>query len=181
MTRLSNEQIMDFLDGTLSSEEAARIESHLKQSAEDRELVDELRFATQSLHEFNTAEYGAEPLRVSDNFWPELRGKLGPAPKRGFLRQLAKSFNGAGAAKPAVRYSFGAALAALTLALGMLMFAPKNATAPLVADEMTQADKNFVQQSLKQHETYVQSAPVAGDVTAAENGSDEGDDDANPQ
>ncbi len=181
MTRLSNEQIMDFLDGTLSPQENARIESHLEHSPEDRELVDELRFATQSLHDFNTLEYGAEPLRVSDNFWPELRGKLGPAPKRGFFRQLSKSFNGAGASKPAVRYSFGAAFAALALALGMLMFAPKNAQSPVVAGQMTQADKNFVQQSLKQHETYVQSAPVAGDVAAAENGSDEGDDDANPQ
>ena len=70
MTRLSNEQIMDFLDGTLSREESARIESHLLNSPEDRELVDELRFATQSLHDFNVAEYGDEPLRVSDNFWP---------------------------------------------------------------------------------------------------------------
>ena len=61
------------------------------------------------------------------------------------------------------------------------MFAPKNAQSPVVAGEMTTADKMFVQQSLKQHETYVQSAPVAGDVAAAENGTDEGDDDANPQ
>ena len=181
MTRLSNEQIMDYLDGTLSRDERARIESHLLQSPEDRELVDELRFATSSLHDFNVAEYGAEPMRVSDNFWPELRGKLGPAPKRGFFRQLSKSFNGVGAAKPAMRYSFGAGFAALILALGALMFAPKNAQTPVYAEKMTQADKNFVQLSLKQHETYVQSAPVAGDVAAAENGSDEGDDDANPQ
>lgn len=180
MTRLSNEQIMDFLDGVLSPEEMARVESHLEHTPEDRELVDELRFATQSLHDFNVAEYGAEPVRVSDNFWPELREKLGPAPKRGFFRQLATSFNGAGASKPAVRYSFGAAFAALVLALGALMFAPKNSTAPAMA-EMTQADKMFVQQSLKQHETYVQSAPVAGDKAAMDISNDEGDDDANPQ
>lgn len=180
MTRLSNEQIMDFLDGALSPEEMASIESHLDTNADDRALVEELRFATQSLHDFNAMEYGTEPLRVSDNFWPELRGKLGPAPKRGFFRQLAKSFNGVGAAKPAVRYSFGAAFAALVLALGALMFAPKNAQTPVVAD-ITKADQAFIQQSLKQHETYVQTAPVAGDVSAVENGSDEGDDDANPQ
>ena len=120
-------------------------------------------------------------MRVSDNFWPELRGKLGPAPKAGFFRQLSKSFNGVGASKPATRYSFGAAFAALILALGVLMFSPKNAQNIAVAEKMTQADKNFVELSLKQHETYVQSAPVAGDVAAAENGTDEGDDDANPQ
>jgi len=181
MTRLSNEQIMDFLDGALSPEEMASIESHLDTNADDRALVEELRFATQSLHDFNAMEYGAEPLRVSDNFWPELRGKLGPAPKRGFFSQLAKSFNGVGAAKPAVRYSFGAAFAALVLALGVFMLAPKNAQNLAVAGDITAADQTFIQQSLKQHETYVQTAPVAGDVSAVENGSDEGDDDANPQ
>ncbi len=179
MTRLSNEQIMDYLDGTLSPQEAARIESHLQASAEDRELVDELRFATQSLHEFNALEYGAEPMRVSDNFWPELRGKLGPAPKRGFFSQLSKSLSGAGAKKPAVRYSFGAAFAALVLALGALFFAPKNAQNP--AQALTTADQTFIQQSLKQHETYVQTAPVAGDKAAMDTITDEGDDDANPQ
>lgn len=181
MTRLSNEQIMDYLDGTLSPQEIARIESHLQASAEDRELVDELRFATQSLHEFNVAQYGAEPMRVSENFWPELRGKLGPAPKRGFFSQLSRSLSGAGTKKPAVRYSFGAALAALVLAFGVFMFAPKNAQNPVVAGEITQSDKNFIQQSLKQHETYVQTAPVAGDKSAMEASTDEGDDDANPQ
>ena len=181
MTRLSNEQIMDFLDATLSPEEMARIESHLDSNTEDRELVEELRFATQSLHDFNVAEYGAEPMRVGENFWPELREKLGPAPKRGFFRQLVKSFNGAGAAKPAVRFSFGAAFAALVIALGALMFAPKNATAPVQADVMTQADLNFVQQSLKQHESYVKAPPVVGDVAASEQSSEEGDDDGNPQ
>lgn len=180
MTRLSNEQIMDYLDGTLSPQEIARIESHLQANAEDQELVDELRFATQSLHDFNALEYGAEPMRASDNFWPELRGKLGPAPKRGFFRQLATSFNGTGARKPAVRYSFGAAFAALVLALGALFLAPKSAT-HMAQAEITQADKNFIQQSLKQHESYVQSAPVAGDVSAMDTSTDEGDDDANPQ
>ena len=179
MTRLSNEQIMDYLDGTLSPQEAARIESHLQASAEDRELVDELRFATQSLHDFNVAQYGAEPMRASENFWPELRGKLGPAPKRGFFRQLSTSFNGAGARKPAVRYSFGAAFAALVLALGALFFAPKNATHQALA--LTPADQTFIQQSLKQHESYVQSAPVAGDVSAIDSSTDEGDDNSNPQ
>ncbi len=171
---------MDYLDDTLSPQEIARIESHLQDSAEDRELVDELRFATQSLQDFNVAQYGAEPMRVSENFWPELRGKLGPAPKRGFFSQLSRSMGGAGAKKPAVRYSFGAAFAALVLALGALFFAPKNST-PVAQAEITQADKNFIQQSLKQHESYVQSAPVAGDVSAMDASTDEGDDDANPQ
>lgn len=181
MTRLSNEQILDYLDGALSPEERARIEAHLLTSPEDRQLVDEVRFATQALHDFNVAQYGAEPMRVSDNFWPTLRDKLGPAPKRSFFPSLVKSLGGAGATKPALRFSFGAALAALVLGLGALMFAPHNAQQPVVATEMTQADKAFVQQSLKQHETYVQSAPVAGDVSALESNSDEGDDDGNPQ
>ncbi|RYX84887.1 hypothetical protein EON83_08070 [bacterium] len=180
MTRLSNEQIMDFLDGTLSPQERAHIESHLDSNPEDRELVEELRFATQSLHEFNVAEYGSEPMRVGDNFWPELREKLGPAPKRSFFRSLVKSLNGMGAAKPTMRYSFGAAFAALVLALGMLMFGPKDTQRPAMAD-LTAADQTFIQQSLKQHESYVSTAPIAGDVDAVETSSDEGDDNAGPQ
>ncbi len=180
MTRLSSEQIMDYLDGTLPPEERVRVESHLQGSAEDRELVDELRFATQSLHDFNALEYGAEPMRTSEKFWPELRDKLGPPPKRGFFRQISKLLNRAGASKPAVRYSFGAAFAALVLALGFFMAAPKNAQPTAVAD-ITTADQQFIQQSLQQHETYVQSAPVAGDVSAVETGADEATDDTNPR
>jgi len=181
MTHLPNELIMDFLDGTLSPEEMARVESHLEHSPADRDLVDEIRFATTSLRDFNTLEYGAEPMRAGDNFWPELRGKLGPPPKRGFFRQLAKSLNSAGASKPAARYSFGVAVAGLVIALGAFMLAPKNAQQTAVAGQLTPADQMFVQQSLKQHETYVQGKPVAGDVSAVESGTDEGNDDAIPQ
>jgi len=180
MTRLSNEQIMDFLDGVLSPEEMARVESHLKNSPEDRALVDEIRFATQSLRDFDTLEYGQEPLRVSENFWPHLRDNLGPAPKRGFFRGLWKSFNSAGASKPVARYSVGLAMAGLVVAMAAFMFAPRNST-PSIQAAMTQSDRQFVQQSLKQHETYVQSAPVAGDVSALDSSNDEGDDDANPR
>jgi len=180
MTRLSNEQIMDFLDGVLSPDEIARVESHLEHSPDDRALVDEMRFATQSLRDFDSLEYGNEPLRASENFWPQLREKLGPPPKRGFFRGLWKSFNSAGASKPAVRYSFGAAFAALVLALGFFMAAPRNSTQSANA-EMTQSDKQFIAQSLKQHETYVQSAPIAGDVSALDTSNDEGDNDNNPR
>jgi len=180
MTRLSNEQIMDFLDGVLSPDEMARVESHLEHSPGDRDLVDEMRFATQSLRDFDALEYGTEPLRASENFWPQLREKLGPPPKRSFFRGLSKTFNGAGASKPAVRYSFGAAFAALFLALGFFMAAPRNSTQSAQA-EITQSDKQFIAQSLKQHETYVQSAPVAGDVSALDTSNDEGDNDNNPR
>ncbi|RYG58473.1 hypothetical protein EON80_27015, partial [bacterium] len=81
MTQLSNEQIMDYLDGTLSPSETARVEEHLKNNAEEAQMVNELRFAMGAAKEWHESE----PLTVSDNFWPKLRDNLGPAPKRGVL------------------------------------------------------------------------------------------------
>ena len=78
MNRLSNDQIMDYLDSALSPSEMARVEKHLKTNAEDAELVSELRFAMGAAKEWHQSE----PLQVSENFWPKLRDNLGPAPRR---------------------------------------------------------------------------------------------------
>lgn len=177
--KLSNDQIMDYLDGALSPTETARVESHLKTNVEDRAIVEELRFATQSLKEFDAQEYGDAPLRVSENFWPKLREKLGPAPKRSFVNQMARKINGVAPHKTA-RYSFGVAIAALVVALSAFFFAPQNASKPVVASEITAADKAFMSQSQQKHDQYVASEPIAGDVSALENGAEDDDEQANP-
>ena len=176
MTRLSNEQIMDYLDGTLSKEERARVESHLQANAEDAQLVNELRFAMSAAKDWHESE----TVRVSDNFWPTLRDNLGPAPSRGVLSSLQKSWRQAFGTSPATRLSLGAATAAIVLAMGAFLFAPQSAQQPVVAESLSAQDLAFVEQSVEQHEAYVAASPVAGDVSSLETGDDEVENDENP-
>lgn len=168
MTQLPYEQIMDYLDGTLSPTEMAKIEEYLKNNPEEAQMVNDIRFAmgaTQDVRENET-------WQVSDNFWPKLRDNLGPAPKRGMLSNLRKSLSSMFGTSPAARFSVGAAVAAIVIAMGAFLFAPQNATTPAMA-EMTQADKMFIQQAVQKHEAYVQSQPAPGDVSSIETGAED--------
>ena len=169
MKRLSNEQIMDYLDGTLGADERARVDAHLQTNAEDAETVRELQFALNATQ----AWHAQDELRVSENFWPQLRDNLGPAPKRSWWSNLVSGTRGGLAAKPATRWSMGAALAAIVLALGAMLFAPQNASTPAIATDISAADKAFIQQSVQKHEAYVTSQNAPGDASARETGADE--------
>ena len=167
MKRLSNEQIMDYLDGTLSAAERTQIESHLASHAEDAATVSELQFAMNAVQEF----HANDEMRVSENFWPNLRDNLGPCPKRSWWSSLLKG--AAPQAAPRAKWGLGAAFAAIALALAMgaMMMAPQNATTPAVA--ITRADEAFIQQSVQKHEAYVTSQAAPGDSSARDNGADE--------
>ena len=167
MKRLSNEQIMDYLDGTLSAAERAEVESHLKNSAEDAATVRELQFAMNATQQW----HAADEMRVSDNFWPNLRDNLGPAPKRSWWSSLLKG----AAPAPKAKWGLGAAFAAIALAIAMgaMMFAPQDATNPAVATDITTADQAFIKQSVQKHEAFVTSQATPGDTTARETGADE--------
>ncbi|HEX8463227.1 MAG TPA: hypothetical protein VF627_01295 [Abditibacterium sp.] len=169
MNRLSNEQIIDYLDGTLSKTEMGRVESHLKTNAEDAEMVSDLKMAMAAAQDW----HASEPLQVSENFWPQLRENLGPVPKRSVWSSFRKSLSATFGTSPAARFSVGAGVAAIILAMSAFLFAPQNATQPVVAGELSAADKIFVQQSVQKHEAYVKSQPVAGDTSSLETGADE--------
>ena len=170
MKRLSNEQIMDYLDGTLSAAERAQVEAHLRDHAEDAETVRELQFAMGAAKDW----HNEDELRVSENFWPNLRDNLGPAPKRSWWSSLLKG--AAPAAAPAkAKWGLGAAFAAIALALAMgaMMLAPQNATNPAVATDITTADEAFIKQSVQKHQEYVAKDATPGDTSAREVGADE--------
>lgn len=169
MNRLSNEQIMDYLDNALSPNEMAQVEQHLKINAEDAELVSELRFAMGAAKEWHESE----PLQVSENFWPKLRDNLGPAPKRSAWSQLKNQVAGLFGPTRAARLSFGAAFAVMAILLGALLFSPQNATQTAVATPITAADRAFIEQSMAKHEAYLQNQPAPGDVTSIETGADD--------
>ena len=170
MKRLSNEQIMDYLDGTLSAAERVQVEAHLRDSAEDAETVRELQFAMSAARDW----HAEDELRVSENFWPQLRDNLGPAPKRSWWSSLLHG--AAPSATPArAKWGLGAAFAAIALAIAMgaMMLAPQSATTPVVATPMTSADEAFIKQSVQKHQEYVAKDNTPGDTSAREVGADE--------
>ncbi len=177
MKNLSNEQIMDYLDGSLDATEQARIETHLGQHAEDAQMVAELRFALGAVKEMHTSE----PMQVSENFWPKLRDNLGPAPKRSAWSQLKNQIAGAFGPSRAAKLSFGAALAVIALAASALLFSPKNATQQALAgNDISAADKAFILQSVQKHEAYLQTQPAPGDASSVETGEDDDNEPAIP-
>ncbi len=167
MNRLTNDQIMDYLDGALSPTETANIETHLKNHSEDAQIVAELRFALGAAK----AWHESEPMQVSANFWPQLRDNLGPVPKRSAWSQLKNQVAGAFGPSRATRLSLGAAFAVIAIAASALLFSPQNATNQAVA--LSDADKTFIQQSVQKHEAYEQSQPAPGEASSLETGAEE--------
>jgi hypothetical protein len=121
----------------------------------------------------------SEPLRVSENFWPELRDKLGPVPQRSLFSKLRNQVLGVFGPSRTTRLSFGVAAVAIVLALGAFWFAPQGARQPAVA--ITKADLNFVKASRERHEAYLRSQPVTpGDSSVQESGADDVEEETNP-
>ena len=88
MKRLSNNDIMDYLDGAFSPQRQSEIEAHLQSNEEDAELVNDLKMAQMALVEWDKSE----PVRASDDFWIKVREQLPAQPQRspirGWLSQL---------------------------------------------------------------------------------------------
>jgi len=86
MKRLSDLEMMDYLDGTLSPERVSAVEAHLAAHAEDAELLADLKMARATLHELEAAE----PVRAGDDFWLKVRAQLPEERKasQGILAQL---------------------------------------------------------------------------------------------
>ena len=170
MNRLSNEQIMDYLDGTLSAAQRAEVESHLNNNDEDAATVRELQFAMSATQDW----HAADELRVSDNFWPNLRDNLGPAPQRSWWSSLLKGAIPS-APSPKAKWGLGAAFAAIALAIAMgaMMFGPQSATNQVIAVDITSADEAFIKQSVQKHQEYVAKEATPGDTSARDNGADE--------
>lgn len=167
MNCLSNEQIMDYIDGTLAPSDFVRVEEHLKSHAEDAQMVAELRFAMGAAQQWHESE----PLQVSANFWPQLRDNLGPAPQRSAWSKLKNQVAGAFGPSRATRLSLGAAFAVIAIAASALLFSPQNATNQAIA--LSDADETFIRQSVQKHEAYVQSQPAPGDASSLETGAEE--------
>lgn len=174
MKKLTNDELMDYMDGTLDAARLTLVEEHLKASPDDAQLVAEMKLAMSALHEWDAAE----PVRVSENFWPKLRDRLPEKPRRGWWRGAsAQMGEWLWPGYSPLRISARVAVLAMIMAVAAWFFAPPGVQRPIVAEELTAADKMFIQQSLDRHGAYVEVQPLTNSLPVAIGDGRDGDGD----
>jgi len=125
MKQLNANEMIDFLDGTLTPERMAQVEAHLQNNVEDAALIADLKMAHESLIDLEAAE----PIRASDDFWIKVRNGLPErAPKRSFFSQARGWF-----APSPMRLSVGIAAIVAFLAIAFSAFGPNQSKNTTVA------------------------------------------------
>jgi anti-sigma-K factor RskA len=149
----------DYVTGTLDSEHAAELEEHLSGDADRRAELDEMKLTVALLRD--VAE--ADPITVSEDFWPRLRDKLPQrAPRSAWARCEAAAKSWLWPSHSRWGLSARVAGVAVIVAMALTLFSPRQATHTSYADNgLTAADKLFIQQSLNKHSAYVSSQPVS--------------------
>jgi len=175
--KMTNELLMDYVDGTLDAARLAAVEAHLAKNAEDAEMVANMKMALGALHDWDAAE----PVKASENFWPRLREKLPAQPPRSAFRGAASRIGEwLWPSHSPLRLSTRVAAVAVLIAMAFAMFSPKQATRRVVAVSppvLSQSDKMFIQQSVKRHSAYVSAAPAMPTGDGANTDGDDEDDD----
>ena len=129
MKRLSDLEMMDYLDGTLAPERLAAVEAHLAGNAEDAQLLADLKMAQSTLHEMS-----AEPIQASDDFWQKVRVEL-PQPRKAAPSKSLMSQVGAWLwpSQSPMGMSMRVAVLAAFLAMMATWFGPNQVQRPIQA------------------------------------------------
>lgn len=179
--KITQDDMMNWVDGTLDVSRRQEVDAYLAQHREEAELLADMKDALNALHDWNAAE----PVAVSDNFWPRLREQLperaGGQGVRGGVSRLTQWL---WPQRSAWRVSMGAAFVALITIMAATIFAPKNATHRVEATPLSVSEQQFIRQSLVQHRAYaaveplrlVPPAPADGRNQDGDDGDDSGDD-----
>ncbi len=156
MKKVTQDEMLNWLDGTLSIERRAEVDAYLAQNGEDAQLLADMKDAMSVLQDWNQSE----SVAVSDNFWPQLRDKLPAKPGSSWSGQLARLSNWI-LPRREWKLRAGVAVFATCAALATLFFAPKTSTHSVQAETRTlSADEQlFIRQSLVQHRTYAAVQP----------------------
>lgn len=174
MKKMKDVEMIDILDGKLDVKEM-----HESDAAQ----LEDMKLAMKALKAWDEAE----PVQVSENFWPKLRDKLPERPPRSPVRRFALQLGALlwPTHSPLTASIRVAALAAI-LALASFWFAPQQAQQPAAAIK-SPGETAFIQRSLKKHKNYVTAQPAdggpaisAGDNSAAESGETEPQNDYTP-
>ena len=179
MEKLNDNEMMDYVDGTLDATRVAAVEEYLQSHADDAQLVADMKMAMAALKEWDEAE----PIHVSPDFWPRLREQLPEKPQRSWLRRTGAQFGSwLAPMQSPLRVSVPIAIIAVFIAMATFLLGPKQST-PVAKAELSQAEKTFIKQSIDRHTTYDSSQPfsgtiplVVGDGRSAEHGDDDDDD-----
>ena len=83
MKQLSNEELMDYMDGALGEARQAEVEAHLASCPADAQLLSDLRMAQVALVEWDAHELQMEAARPNrGDFWVKVREQLPLEEKR---------------------------------------------------------------------------------------------------
>lgn len=172
MMKISNEELMDYMDGTLDGARLAAVEEHLRTHMEDAEMVRHFKVAQEALRSWDDDE----PVQASPDFWIKVRRQLPEAPPRSWFRRTGAQVQAWLWPSHALGRSLRAGLVAAAVALSFYFFAPQQDTRTAMAsNQVPREAQSFIQQSLDRHAAYVSSQPLngslpIGDVRSAEHG-----------
>lgn len=169
--KMTNELLMDYLDGTLDDARRGAVETHLQSNADDAAMVADIRAAQMALQEWNEAE----PVRASDDFWIKVRTQLPAKPGR---NSIGARIMGWLWPQQAGGFALPARVAAVALAIVMAfsLFAPRDATHQATAGALSDSDRAFITQSMQRHSAYIATQPLAGsDSTLSDGRNGDGD------
>jgi anti-sigma factor RsiW len=182
--KMTNELLMDYLDGRLDETRRGAVEAHLQTNAEDAALLADIKASQAMLQEWDAAE----PVRASDDFWIKVREQLPEKPGSNPLRALGQNVM-AWLWPQNARTGLPVRVAAMALfaAMAFALFSPRDATHTAQA-EISPADRTFIQQSMNRHQAYLSTQPLSSFDTRGGDGRDgdgdgddsEGDDDYTP-
>jgi len=173
MKKLSQEEMLRFVDGTLDEQRALEVDEFSKIEDEDARLLLEMREAVGLLREWDEAE----PVHASADFWPKLRDQLPASPPRNWWSRITAGAEQIAPRRSVWQLSMKAAVAAVVIALAATFFAPKNAQQNLTAAPLSPAAQQFIDQSVVRHRTYTAVQPPAIGVVPADGRAQDGDDD----
>lgn len=167
MMKMTNDDLMGYVDGTLDAARLAQVEAHLRANAEDAQLASDMKMALGALHDWNEAE----PIRASENFWPALRDKLPAQPGRGGMGAMTSRVGEwLWPRRSPLRLSVGVAALAAFIALAASFSGPQQAINTVSAKNLTPADEMFITQSVARHDAYVTVQSLGGGMSSLRSG-----------
>jgi anti-sigma factor RsiW len=151
--KLSEIELLDYIDGSLDVAHHREVEEFLRTHQEEAEMVADIQMALMAVRDLEETE----PVRAGENFWPRLRDKLPERRSRGWLHSLLAPVR----SQP-LRISMGAAIAAIFIGMAVFLFSPQGSIPTPVADQIPADARQFVTRSLQRHQNYGKAQPLSG-------------------
>lgn len=164
--KIREEELLDYMDGTLDDARRAAVEAHLAQDAELAALFAAMPHAMDALRDWNV---GADGNASTRDLWPQIREQLPARAGSPLGRMLPRASwaNSLFTAKSPWRVSARVAAIAVFVALGALLLSPRQTLNEVKADRLTPAEQVFIQQSAQRHAAYETVRSVNGTIVGS--------------